>query len=125
MSSSAALAVLEIAFVLVGLGMFFAYAISYMRAINALSSHLDIERSGSLRTTPNWLLRALFFDFHHSPRGFFGKERLTDLVLGLRVLESSDQRSREILLLARKRLFACLLLFLTGVIAAGWFFRDV
>ena len=125
MSNSSALAMADIVVTLAGAGLFIVCAISYVRAVNALSSHLDIERLDALRPTPNWLLRVLFVDFYAWPRRFFGDGRLSDLILGLRVLDRSDQRCRRLLWLARKRLIACLVLFLAGVIGVGWLFQNV
>ena len=124
MSSNIGLAAAEAVAVLAAAGVFVVCAISYMRAVNGLSSHLDIEKLNAMHPTRSWLLRLLFIDFYASPRKFFGEGHISDLVLGLRVLNHSDERSRQLLWLARKRLIICLFLFLAGVIAVSWLFKN-
>jgi hypothetical protein len=94
-------------------------ALSYMRAVNAVS---DVIRE---KKPSGWEIGMLDGSWYHGnprPLLFFGW--ISGVVFGLRELDLPDDGYRALLRMARMRLLACFVLFMILVMGLGWFTRG-
>jgi hypothetical protein len=106
------------------LALFAFCSLSYMRAVNALSTYLKRERPEVWRAVLQWPLTKPYFLYSNSDA--VTEERgVSNLVLGIHRPDLHDTSYKRFLRTARGWLIACLLLFTSGLVVLTWFFRNL